>query len=69
MSGAYVGRSSKLRQRKVVPAGLMVALRLVDGKLALKVLLALYIFLDIWLGEQMLEISGEVTFIVNIFSK
>ena len=65
MSGAYVGRSSKLSQREVAPSGLMVALRLVDGKLAFLVLLAPHIFFDIWLGEKMHEIRSLSTFAVK----
>ena len=66
MSAADVGRLFKYSQRKVAPSGLMVALRLVDGKLAILVLLAPHIFFDIWLGEQMLKISGELAFLVNV---
>ena len=67
MSEAFVGRSSKLSQREVAPSGLMVALRLVDGKLAFHVAIALHhIFLDTRLGEQMLEISGELALLVHI---
>ena len=69
MRGAYIGRYSKLRQREVAPAGLMVALSLVDGELAFLEEVALQIFLDTGLGEQMLEISGEVTLLVNIRSQ
>ena len=48
----------------------MVALSLVDGELGgdLEVV-ALHIILDTCLGEQMLEISGEVTLHVNIRSQ
>ena len=66
MSAADVVRLFKYSQRKVAPSGLMVALRLVDGKLALLVLLAPHIFFDIWLGEQMLEIPGEFAFLVHV---
>ena len=44
----------------------MVTLRLVDGKLSVLVEFGLQIFLDIWLGEKMLEISGEFTVLVHI---
>ena len=66
MSAADIGRCLKLSQCKIAPSGLMVALRLVDGKLAFKVVLALHIFLDIRLGDQMLEISGELALLVHI---
>ena len=66
MSAADVGRLFKYSQRKVAPSGLMVALRLVDGKLAFQVLCARHVFFDIWLGEQMLEIPGEFAFRVHI---
>ena len=69
---AYIDQSMKLivclklSQCKVAPSGLMVALRLVDGKLACLVLWALHVFFDIWLGEQMLEIPGEFAFLVHV---
>ena len=66
MIGADVDRFFKHSQRKVAPSGLMVALCLVDGKLACLVILALHVFFDIWLGEQMLEISGEFGFLVHV---
>ena len=70
MIGADVGSFIIHSQRKVVPSCLMVALRLVDGKLAVFVVLAadlaLHIFLDIWMGEQMLETSGEFAIFVHI---
>ena len=66
MSAADVGRLFKYSQRKVGPSCLMVALFLVDGKLALLVLLAPHIFYGIWLGEQILEIPGEFAFLVHI---
>ena len=44
----------------------MIELRLVDGKLTFKTVLALHIFLDTRLGEQMLEISGELALLVHI---
>ena len=70
MRGAYIGRQSKLRQREVAPAGLMVKLSLVDGELGGDLeAVALDIILDTCLGEQMLEISGEVTLLVNIRSQ
>ena len=47
----------------------MVTLRLVDGKLSVLVEFGLQEFLDIWLGKKMLEISGEITFLVNIRSQ
>ena len=47
----------------------MVTLRLVDGKLSVLVEFGLQKLLDIWLGEKMLEISGEITFLVNIRSQ
>ena len=47
----------------------MVTLRLVDGKLSLLVEFGPQKFLDIWLGKKMLEISGEITFLVNIRSQ
>ena len=65
-SAADVGWLFKNSQRKVAPSGLMVALRLVDGKLACLVLWALHVFFDIWLREQMLEILGEFAFIVHV---
>ena len=66
MSAADVGWLFKNSQRKVAPSGLMVALRLVDGKLACQVLCALHVFFDIWLGAQMLEIPGELAFLVHV---
>ena len=66
MSAADMRRLLKYSQRKVAPSGLMVALRLVDGKLAFLVLLAPHIFFDIWLGEQMLEIPSELAFLVHV---
>ena len=66
MSAADVGCPSKNIPRKVAPSGLMVALRLVDGKLACLVLCALHVFFDISLGEQMLEILGEFAFLVHV---
>ena len=66
MSAADVGCPSKNIPRKVAPSGLMVALSLVDGKLACLVLCALHVFFDIWLGEQMLEIPGEFAFLVHV---
>ena len=48
----------------------MVALSLVDGELGGDLeAVALDIILDTCLGEQMLEISGEVTLLVNIRSQ
>ena len=70
MRGEYIGRYAKLRQRDVAPAGVMAALSLVDGDLGIDLEeVALQIFLDTGLGEQMLEISGEVTLLVNIRSQ
>ena len=69
MRGAYIGRHSKLRQREVAPPGLMVALSLVDGELALPEEVALHIILNTDLDEQILEVSGEVTLLVNIHSQ
>ena len=66
MSAADVGCPSKNIPRKVAPSGLMIALRLVDGKLAFPVLFAIHVFFDIWLGEQMLEILGEFAFLVHV---
>ena len=66
MSAADVGCPSKNIPRKVAPSGLMIALRLVGGKLAFEVLLVPHIFFDIWLGEQMLEILGEFAFLVHV---
>ena len=66
MSAADVGWLFKNIPRKVAPSGLMVALSLVGGKHAVFVILAPQIFLDIWLGEQMLEISGELALLVHI---
>ena len=48
----------------------MVALRLVDGELCSDLEeVVLHIVLDTCLGEQMLEMSGEVTLLVNIRSQ
>ena len=69
MRGAYIGRYSKLRQREVAPPGLMVALSLVDGELAFLEEVALHIILNTELVAQMLEVSGEVTLLVNIRSQ
>ena len=66
MSAADVRRLLKYSQRKVAPSGLMIALRLVDEKLAFKVAFALHIFPDTRLGEQMPEISGELALLVHI---
>ena len=66
MIAADVGWFVKHSHRKVVPSCLMVTLCLVDGKLAVFVVLAPHIFLDTGLGEQMLEISGEFAFLVHI---
>ena len=63
---ADVGQFFKHSHRKVVLSGLMVTLSLVGGKHAVFVILAPQIFLDIWLGEQMLEISGELALLVHI---
>ena len=67
MSAADVGCPSKNIPRKVAPgpSGLMIALRLVDGKLAFPVLVAFHVFFDIWLGEQMFEILCEFAFLVQ----
>ena len=64
--GRTIGRHTKLRPREVAPPGLMVALSLVDGELAL---LEHHIILNTDLDEQMLEVSGEVTLLVNIRSQ
>ena len=69
MRGVYIGRVSKLRHREVAPPGLMVALSLVDGELALPEEVALQIILNTDLDEHMLEVSGEVTLLVNIRSQ
>ena len=66
MSAADIGRLFKYSQRKVAPPCLMIALRLVGGKLAFEVLLVPHIVFDIWLGEQMLEIPGEFAFLVHV---
>ena len=66
MSGAYVGRCSKPSQQEVARSCLMVALRLVDGKLAFNTFLAHHTSQDTRLGEQMLEISGELALLVHI---
>ena len=72
MRGADVRVFSNLnlRQREVAPTGLMVALSLVDGELGIDLEeVALQIFSDTCLGEQMLEMSGEGTLLVNIRSQ
>ena len=66
ISRAYVGSFLKDCQRKVAQSGLMVALSLVDGMLAVFVVFAPNIFLVIWLGKQMLETSGEFAILVQI---
>ena len=69
MRGADVRVFSKLRQREVAPPGLMVEWSLVHGELALPEEVALHIILNTDLDEQMLEVSGEVTLLVNIRSQ
>ena len=67
MRGADLRVFSKLRQREVAPTGMMVALSLVDGELGMDLeKVALDIILNTDLVAQMLEISGEVTLLVNI---
>ena len=67
MRGADVRVFSNLRQREVAPTSLMVALSLVDGELGIDLEeVALDIILNTDLVAQMLEISGEVTLLVNI---
>ena len=70
MRGADVRVFSNLRQREVAPTGLMVALSLVDGELGIDLEeVALHIILNTELVAQMLEVSGEVTLLVNIRSQ
>ncbi len=44
----------------------MAALSLVSGKLAVLVVLALHLFLNIWLGKQMFETSSEFAILIHI---
>ena len=70
MRGADVRVFSKLRQREVAPTGMMVALSLVDGERGVYLeKVALHILLNTDLAAQMLEVSGEVTLLVNICSQ
>ena len=70
MRGADVRVFSKLRPREVAPSGMMVALSLVDGELGVNLeKVALNKILNTDLAAQMLEVSGEVTFLVNICSQ
>ena len=70
MRGADVRVFSKLRPREVAPSGMMVALSLVDGELGVNLeKVALNKILNTDLAAQMLEVSGEVTLLVNICSQ
>ena len=70
MRGADLRVLSHFRQREVAPTGMMVALSLVDGELGMDLeKVAHDIILNTDLVAQMLEISGEVTLLVNICSQ
>ena len=66
MIAADVGQFVQHSHRKVVPSGLMVTLSLVERNLAVLVVLAPNVYLDFWLGDQVLEISGEFTVLAHI---
>ena len=61
-----LGGFPKKKNRKVLPSGLMIALSLVDKRLVIFVVLAVHVFLEIWLGPQMLETSTELALAILV---